>query len=200
MNDNELVFLANDNNEDAINLIIDKYSKLINTILNEFTKIYNIVGIDRLDLFQEGLIGLINAIRTFRKEKDVLFYTYASKCIKYSILSEIRKSFRNKNKILNSSYSLDLLYDDSSESLYDIIKDIESDPSNIIINNESYDELFNNINSLLSKNEKEIFNLKIKGLSNREIALLLEKDSKYVENSLFRINRKYKKNLTKVSE
>ena len=198
LNDNELIYLASDNNEEATNLLVKKYKNLITTILKEYTNKYNINGIDIADLYQEGLVGLLTAIETFDKEKNILFYTYASVCIRTTIVSEIRKTFRNKNKILNNSYSLDLIYEDSSYNLYEMLKDDLSDPSKIILDKESEDELICNIKDLLSDSEKTIFELKLKGVSNTEIATLLNKDKKYVENALFRINKKYKNYKAKI--
>jgi len=192
MNDNELIYLANEHNEDATNLIIKKYKNIILSVLKEYQKKYDIFGVEIADLYQEGLIGLLNAIETFDTNKDILFYTYARVCIRTSIMSEIRRTFRNKNRILNNSYSLDLLYDNSATSLYEIIKDETSNPDKIIINEENQNELIENIKKLLSKSEITIFELKLKGLTNKEICSLLEKDKKYVENTLFRINKKYK--------
>jgi len=192
MNDNELVYLSNEHNEEATNLIIKKYKNIILSILKEYQKKYDIYGVEIADLYQEGLIGLLNAIETFDANKDVLFYTYARVCIRTSIMTEVRRTFRNKNRILNNSYSLDFLYDNSTSSLYEIIKDDKSNPDNIIINEESQNELIEDIKKLLSKSEIIIFELKLKGLTNKEICSLLEKDKKYVENTLFRINKKYK--------
>lgn len=192
LNDNELILLSCESNEEATELLIKKYKNLILSILNEYKKKYNIYGVEIADLYLEGLIGLLTAIETFDKNKDILFYTYVSVCIRTSIMSAIRRTFRNKNKILNNSYSLDLMYDDTKTSLYEVLTDENSDPNNILLKEESINEIILNITKLLSKNEKLIFDLKLKGLSNQEIASLLDKDKKYVENTLFRIKNKYK--------
>ena len=81
LNDNELVYLCNENNEEATNILIDKYKSSILSILREYLKEYNVVGIEVADLYQEGLIGLIHAIDSFDEKKDVTFYTYANACI-----------------------------------------------------------------------------------------------------------------------
>lgn len=192
MNDNELVSLANDNNEEAINLLINKYKNIIITVLKDNKQKYNIYGLDIADLYQEGLLGLFTAIETYNKEKDILFYTYASVCIKSYIMTAIRKTFRNKNKILNNSYSLDLLYDESNASLHEVLEDTSSNPDDIIIGKETEAELIKTIRSLLTKTELTIFELKLKGLSNNEISSLMNEDKKNIENALYRIKRKYK--------
>ncbi len=192
LNDNELVYLCAENNEDAANLLISKYKGCILTTLKDYLKEYNIIGVEIADLYQEGLIGLIHAINSFDKEKDVTFYTYANACIKTSLISAMRQTFRKKNRILNNSYSLDNLIEESNYSFYELMKDYSSDPDRILSQREDENDLINRIKSKLSKNEITIFELKLKGLSNKEICNLIDKDKKYVENTMFRINKKYK--------
>ena len=192
LNDNELLFLVSENNEDATNLLISKYKILILSNLKDFLKEYNIIGVEVADLYQEGLIGLLQAINTFDKEKDNTFYTYANTCIKSSLLTAIRKTFRMKNRILNNSFPLDKLIEETNYNYYEIFKDYRNDPDILISREEEESELLESIKDKLSNNEKTIFELKLKGLSNGEIASLIDKDKKYVENTMFRINRKYK--------
>ena len=97
-----------------------------------------------------------------------------------------------KNRILNNSYSLDKLIEETNYNYYEIFKDYRNDPDILISQKEEENDLINAIKSKLSNNEKSIFELKLKGLSNSEIANLMDKDKKYVENTMFRINRKYK--------
>ena len=192
LNDNELVYLCSENNEDAVLVMIDKYRNCILNILKEYLKEYDIRGMEIADLYQEGLIGLIHAIKTFNQNKDTTFYTYANACIKNSIVSAMRQSFRKKNNILNNSYSLDNLIEDSNYSFYEIFKDDNSDLSTLLLDKESSDELINKIRAKLSESENEIFELRLKGLSNLEISELLDKDKKIIENTMYRINKKYK--------
>ncbi len=192
LNDNELVYLCAESNEEAANILISKYKNCILMTLKEYLKEYNIIGVEIADLYQEGLIGLIHAINTFDKEKDVTFYTYANACIKTSLISAMRQTFRKKNRILNNSYSLDNLIEDSNYSFYELFKDYSNDPDRIISQKEDEKDLINKIKSKLSKNEIVVFELKLKGLSNKEICSLIDKDKKYVENTMFRINKKYK--------
>lgn len=192
LNDNELVYLCAENNEDAINLIVNKYKNCILMILKEYLKEYNIIGVEVADLYQEGLIGLMHAIHSYNPTRDVLFYTYANACIRTSLMSAIRQTFRQKNRILNYSYSLDKIFEDSGDNFYEILKDESYEPNKLLLSSEDENELINNLKSKLSKSELAIFELRLKGLSNGEIASLIDKDTKYIENSLFRIKRKYK--------
>lgn len=192
LNDNELVYLCAENNEDAINLIVNKYKNCILMILKEYLKEYNIIGVEVADLYQEGLIGLMHAIHSYNPTRDVLFYTYANACIRTSLISAIRQTFRQKNRILNYSYSLDKIFEDSGDNFYEILKDESYEPNKLLLSSEEENELINKLKSKLSKSELAIFELRLKGLSNGEIATLIDKDTKYIENSLFRIKRKYK--------
>ena len=192
LNDNELVYLCAENNEDAINLIVNKYKNCILMILKEYLKEYNIIGVEVADLYQEGLIGLMHAIHSYNPTRDVLFYTYANACIRTSLISAIRQTFRQKNRILNYSYSLDKIFEDSGDNFYGILKDESYEPNKLLLSSEDENELINKLKSKLSKSELAIFELRLKGLSNGEIATLIDKDTKYIENSLFRIKRKYK--------
>ena len=192
LNDNELVYLCAENNEDAINLIVNKYKNCILMILKEYLKEYNIIGVEVADLYQEGLIGLMHAIHSYNPTRDVLFYTYANACIRTSLMSAIRQTFRQKNRILNYSYSLDKIFEDSGDNFYEILKDESYEPNKLLLTSEDENELINKLKSKLSKSELAIFELRLKGLSNGEIASLIDKDTKYIENSLFRIKRKYK--------
>ena len=197
-NDNELVYLCHENNEDATNIIINKYKKQILITLKEYRKKYNIVGIETADLYQEALLGLLRAINTYKEDKDVTFYTYANVCIKKSIINAIKKTFEKKSRILNNSYSLDKLINNSESNLYEIFKDESSDPDKLIIDRESVDEFVKKLESKLSKSEIEIFELKLKGLKNNEISSIIDKDKKYIENTMFRITKKYKELMNKV--
>lgn len=192
LNDNELVYLCAENNEEAMNLIVNKYKNCILMILKEYLKEYNIIGVEVADLYQEGLIGLMHAIHSYNSTRDVLFYTYANACIRTSLMSAIRQTFRQKNRILNYSYSLDKIFEDSGDNFYEILKDESYEPNKLLLSSEEESELINKLKDKLSKSELAIFELRLKGLSNGEIASLIDKDTKYIENSLFRIKRKYK--------
>lgn len=192
LNDNELVYLCAENNEEAMNLIVNKYKNCILIALKEYLKEYNIIGVEVADLYQEGLIGLMHAIHSYNPTRDVLFYTYANACIRTSLMSAIRQTFRQKNRILNYSYSLDKIFEDSGDNFYEILKDESYEPNKLLLSSEEENELINKLKDKLSKSELAIFELRLKGLSNGEIASLIDKDTKYIENSLFRIKRKYK--------
>ncbi len=199
INDNELIYLCNENNEIAFDTVIDKYKNCILNILKEYIKKYNVIGVEIADLYQEGLLGLIKAIRTYDEKKDALFYTYANACIRKNIINAIKKTFEKKHRILNNSYSLDYIINGGSTNYYETFKDESYEPNRLIMDKEEENEIIDFLKTKLSNKELEVFELKLKGLKNSEICKILDKDKKYIENTLFRINRKYKEYFNKVN-
>ncbi len=197
LNDNELVYLCCENSEEAYNTIINKYKPVIFSTVKQYMKELNIVGSESNDFYQEGLIGLMTAINTYDETKDTTFYTYATKCIKNNMLSSVRKSFSKKSKILNESFSLDKMIDDSNLDFYDVFSDERSNPLNILFEEEEGKVLLNKLKDMFSNGEKEIFEYKVLGLSNAEIAEKINKSKKYVENTMFRIGKKYRELMNK---
>lgn len=197
LNDNELVYLCCENSEEAYNTIINKYKPIILSTVKQYMKELNIIGSEINDFYQEGLIGLMTAINTYDETKDTTFYTYATKCIKNNMLSSVRKSFSKKSKILNDSYSLDKMIDDSNLDFYDVFSDERSNPLNILFEEEEGKVLLNKLKDMFSSGEKEIFEYKVLGLSNAEIAEKINKSKKYVENTMFRIGKKYRELMNK---
>lgn len=197
LNDNELVYLCCENNEDAYNAVITKYKPIILSLVKQYMKELNIVGVDINDFYQEGLIGLLTSINTYDESKDTTFYSYAIKCIKNNMLSYVRKSFSKKSKILNDSYSLDKMIDESNSVYYDIFSDEKNNPSYILFKEEDGKLLLSKLSGILSDSEKEIFNYKLAGLSNGEISEKINKSKKYIENTMFRITKKYKEIINK---
>lgn len=193
-NDNEIIYMIHEGNEEACDFLIDKYKYLIKKVINELTESSTLVGIEKIDLYQEGLIGLLSAIKSYKDNKDVLFYTYAYKCIRTHMLTCLRDLNRKKHMILNTSYSLDRVFsNDQDSSLYDVIKDESSNPNKLIIEGEIENEMLSKLFEICSKNEVEILKLKLNGFSNKEISQIINKEKKYIENTLFRIKNKYKK-------
>lgn len=192
INDNELIELSHNKNEESINILIDKYKPIINKIIKELLYKYEIKGIDYNDLYQEGMLGLMNAIEHYNTSKNILFYTFACVCIKSSIISELRRTFRNKNKYFNESVSFEELTDKSS-LINDLFVDSNSNPDSILINREEEKEFIDSFKNILTLREKEVFELKMNDFTNDEIAAVTNKSKKEIENTLFRIKSKYKK-------
>lgn len=191
-NDYELLNYISEGNEDANNIIIKKYEPLINKIATKMIPYCKNNGLEKSDLIQEGMIGLNHAIEKYHEQKDVLFYTYAKKCIERKIISVVLGSNRNKNKILNESIS----YDDDENSLLKIIKSEALSPEEELINIELEEDLLKKIKEVLTDFEDQVFSLLICGFKYKEIAEILDKDDKSIDNAIQRIKNKIK-NVTK---
>ncbi|CCY46631.1 rNA polymerase sigma factor sigma-70 family [Firmicutes bacterium CAG:822] len=195
INDYEVLSMVADN-EDATELLFKKYKPLIVGLAK---KIYNNnqnTGFDLNDLIQEGMIGFSTAINTFDENKDTTFFTYAKTCIERRLISLIKSASRLKHQILNESYSVEDLAQDN-KSLENLLEDSTSNPENKIIDDENTNELIRNIQKQLTPLESAVFELKISGFTYREIADILDKDSKSIDNAISRIKTKVQKYLEK---
>ena len=187
-NDYELISLIAEKNEDANNILIKKYEPLINKIATKMLPYCKNNGLEKSDLIQEGMIGLNHAIDRYQEQENILFYTYAKTCIERKIISVVISSNRNKNKILNESIS----YDDDENLLLKFIKDSTPNPEEILIDNELEEALVIKIKQQLTELEKEVYELLISGFKYKEIAEILEKDNKSIDNAIQRIKNKIK--------
>lgn len=195
INDYEVLSMVADN-KDATELLFKKYKPLIVGLAK---KIYNNnqnTGFDLNDLIQEGMIGFSTAINTFDENKDTTFFTYAKTCIERRLISLIKSASRLKHQILNESYSVEDLAQDN-KSLENLLEDSTSNPENKIIDDENTNELIRNIQKQLTPLESAVFELKISGFTYREIADILDKDSKSIDNAISRIKTKVQKYLEK---
>lgn len=148
-------------------------------------KYINNCGVDRVDLIQEGMIGLTNAINSFKDQKDTSFYTYARTCIERSMISFIISVNRKKYQILNESVS----YDNPNLIIDKVLKD-ENNPLDIMINDSEIKITEEKIKSKLTTFEDQVFSLMLSGFKYKEIADILDKDSKSIDNAIQRIRTK----------
>ena len=183
-NDFELVSLIRENNEEAREILYNKYKPII--VKKSTDQIYKLgsYGMEINDLIQEGYIGLDNAINCFNEKENTSFYTFALLCIDRQIITCIKKNTNNKAMILNDAINLD----DGKEYLFRDNTDIEGS----FINKEDAKEFINLICDSLSDIEKKVFSLKLEGYDIGESANLLNKDTKVIYNTLHRIKYKIK--------
>lgn len=191
INDNELLSLVFESNEEAKSILVKKYTGIVYKIAYKYKSLGESLGIDEKDLVQEGLIGLTKAIDTYDTQKEVLFYTYVTTCIEASIKGALRNANRKKNKTLNSSISLERLYEQEA-NMDEILKDENSNPSLKIQEEESMDEILKKAKKILAPFEYKVLELKIFGYTNQEVANITNKNKKAIENTLFRIKNKLK--------
>ena len=144
-------------------------------------------GVDLNDLIQEGMLGLNEAINSFREDKEANFGTYARLCIQRKIMSLVRSTKSQKNMILNSSFSLE---DEDSFDRY--LSDNSLNPSIMVEDYDFAEHIFNELDKELTDLEKQVFELKKDGFDYKEIAEILEKDAKAIDNAIQRIKTKLK--------
>lgn len=197
LNDYELISYISENNEEANDIIFEKYKPLIIDRSNKLFTYCKNCGAEVNDLIQEGMVGLSDAIKNFSETKEASFYTYASKCINHKIISYIVKSRRLKNKILNNSIFLELNLQDESNSFGKNLADNSYNPEEILISEESKQEILDIIDKTLNDFEKEVMNLKINGFKYKEIADILGKDMKYIDNCIQKSKAKIREQLAK---
>lgn len=190
-NDYELVSYIHEGNEDANNILIKKYEPLINKISLKMLPYCKNNGLELADLVQEGMIGLNHAIDRYQEQENILFYTYAKKCIERKIISVVITSNRSKNKILNESVS----YDDEENKIIKYLQDSNPSPLEEIMDLETQENLLNKVKNILTEFEEEVFQLHISGFKYKEIAEMLDKTPKSIDNTIQRIKTKIKKQL-----
>ena len=186
-NDYELVFLAQEGNEDAINLIYQKYKPIIVKKSKNAIVFASHHGVEINDIMQEGFIGLEEAIRNFSQDTEATFYTFATLCIDRQIASYLRKMTSGKDRVLNEAVTIN----DSLEKTMRDGMDIEK----YFIGKDNNKEIAIIIREKLTDFEKKAFDLRVKGYSFEEIAKTLNKDMKAIYNTFFRIREKIKKSI-----
>lgn len=194
MEDNEIAVLAAGGDSGALNYLLTKYKSLA----RNKARSYFLVGADREDIIQEGMIGLFKAIRDFNPERQSSFYTFADLCITRQIITAIKTATRKKHIPLNSYISIYKPDEEQSDrSLLDTLpKTSDLNPENIFIEEEGKSEIEDRMLKMLSKLEREVLMLYLKDKSYDEIADKLGRDAKTVDNALQRIKRKLDKYLS----
>lgn len=193
MTDEQIIaFVHNQNDLEAQDYIIDKYKPLVIAKARS----YFIMGADKEDIIQEGMIGLYKAIRDFNPKKQVGFFSFAELCILRQIITAIKMANRQKHYPLNSYLSLNRsVYDEEDDCTYiELLSyDIKSNPESLVIGNENKRAIEKSIALSLSKLERQVLNLYLKGKSYVEIAKMIKRDEKSIDNALQRIKKKVEK-------
>jgi len=197
--DEELVSKARDGSEVALEVLINKYKNFVRAKARS----YFLVGADRDDIIQEGMIGLYKAVRDFRADKLSSFRAFAELCVTRQIITAIKTATRQKHIPLNSYISLNKpIYDeDSDRTLMDVISGVHiSDPEELVINREEFDDIESKMGEILSDLEWQVLVSYLEGRSYQEIAAELNRHVKSVDNALQRVKRKLEKYLEKRCE
>ncbi len=192
-NDYELLYLIEEENEEAKEIFFEKYKPIVEMKANKFYSTYNNNGYELNDLIQEGMLALNKAIKDYKDEKDVKFNTFANVCIERQMLSFIRSVNRQKHQLLNNSISIDA-QNSNGMSLYDMLNDNEANnPEKSFVSIEEQKDLKNKMKEYLTERESEVFDLRFEGFSYQEIASLLNISVKSVDGTISRIKQKLAK-------
>lgn len=194
MVDEDLVETAKNGDDRASEFLINKYRNFVRVK----AKAYFLIGADREDIIQEGMIGLYKAIRDFRRDKLSSFRAFAELCVTRQIITAIKTATRQKHIPLNSYISLNKpIYDeDSDRTLLDVIGGMNvSDPEELVINEEASARMRARIRSNLSDLEHRVLSAYLEGKSYQEMANELQRHVKSIDNALQRVKRKLERNL-----
>lgn len=189
LTDEELVKMAQEGSVTAEEFLINKYKELAKIK----SSVYFIVGGDKEDVIQEGMIGIFKAIREFREEKTTSFKTFAEVCINRQIISAIRKANLRKHQILNESVSLSQEQDskDGQKPLEERLRSKDNDdPETLMLMKEIMAFLIEDSNELFSPLEQKVLAEMLQGKKYKEIAMTLHRSSKTVDNAMQRIKKK----------
>ena len=197
MSDDELLELINKKDTDALDFLICKYKDLVNSKVNK----YFIIGAEKEDIVQEGLIGLYKAIKDYKPDKQNSFKSFANLCIERQLITAIKSSNRQKHMPLNSYLSLNMTAYENEDGnndtqIVDVLENtVIEDPLDTITKKEYFSSVENVIDSSLSDFEKKVLNRYVQGESYVKIAERLDAPVKSVDNAIQRIRKKTAKNI-----
>jgi len=195
LQDERVVQLAQAGDAEALLTLIDRYREFVRLK----TRSYFLVGADREDIFQEGMIGLFKAIRDYRKDRDASFRAFAEICVTRQIITAVKTATRQKHTPLNSYVSLNnpaVEVEEPERAVADVLASREAlDPADLVISTEEALSIRNSFAKMLSRLEAEVLKLYIEGCSYQEIAVDLDRHVKSIDNALQRIKRKVEQHL-----
>ena len=188
--DEELLQAVSAGDRYAEEALVERYLRMVRRCARPLF----LTGGDSEDLIQEGMFGLLSAIRQYEPEQGAAFPTFAEHCIRMRLLSAVKSASRLKHLPLNDGVSLEQLSEDSSMQLSAMPDVLRRNPEELVLARERTEELYAALAQCLSKLEKQVLGLYLEGLSYREIAARLGKEDKAVDNAVQRIRRKLARN------
>ncbi|MBP3457218.1 MAG: sigma-70 family RNA polymerase sigma factor [Bacilli bacterium] len=191
-NDYELSQMFNENDENAKDVLFEKYSYIIDIIINKYKKTFYALNMDLSEVRQDANLAFTDAIIRYSCEKETSLPTFISIVVERKVQNAVRKAETIKNKMYTSAYSLDYEYDAFQKPLTEIIGDTSEEPLNNMTKKEEYEELVKKIDSILSPNENDVYKLLIRGFNYHDIAKILGKEPKQIDNTIQRIRQKIK--------
>ncbi|GAA0110426.1 RNA polymerase sporulation sigma factor SigH [Clostridium tertium] len=190
--DEEVVGEAKKGNSRAQDYLISKYENFVKAK----AKSYFLIGADKEDIYQEGMIGLYKAIRDFKSDRLTSFKAFAELCITRQIITAIKTATRQKHIPLNTYISLNkpIYEEESDRTLIDVLSGLKiTDPEELIIGKEQLKHIEGEMAKVLSDLEMEVLQSYLDGKSYQEIACDLDRQAKSIDNALQRVKRKLEK-------
>lgn len=189
--DEDLIEMIKSGDKLALEHLIDRYKNLVNIKVSK----YYIIGAEKEDIIQEGLIGLYKAIKSYQPDKQNSFKNFASICIERQLITAIKSSNRQKHMPLNSYVSLNKdAYESDDDNNADLIEILDAnvveDPLEMLTKKEYYETVENTIDKSLSNFEKKVLNCYMQGESYVQIAQRLDAPVKSIDNAIQRIRKK----------
>ena len=195
LSDEEAVKLAQANDAEALSMLIDRYRGLVRLK----TRSFFLIGADREDIVQEGMIGLLKAIRDYRGDRHASFRAFAEICVTRQIITAVKTATRLKHAPLNSYVSLNnpaVEVEEPDRVVEEVVVSRETlDPADLVISSEEALSIRDSFAKMLSRLEAEVLMLHIEGRSYQEIAVDLDRHVKSIDNALHRIKRKVEQHL-----
>jgi len=192
--DDELIELVHNGDSDALDFLITKYRSFVRMKARS----YFLIGADKEDIIQEGMIGLYKSIRDYRGDKLASFRAFAELCITRQIITAIKTATRQKHIPLNSYVSLDkpIFDEESDRTLMDVISgSVIDDPEELMIHREDFDYMEEKMSEILSELEQQVLALYLDGQSYHEISEELNRHVKSIDNALQRVKRKLEQHI-----
>ncbi|WP_245639565.1 RNA polymerase sporulation sigma factor SigH [Viridibacillus arvi] len=186
--------MVHSGDSEALDFLITKYKSFVRMKV----KSYFLIGADKEDIVQEGMIGLYKAIRDFKGDKLSSFKAFAELCITRQIITAIKTATRQKHIPLNSYISLDkpIFDEESQRTLMDVLTgSVVDDPEELIIHREEFSYMEEKIGEILSDLERQVLALYLDGQSYHEISAELNRHVKSIDNALQRVKRKLERHL-----
>ncbi|WAM34440.1 RNA polymerase sporulation sigma factor SigH [Caldicellulosiruptor morganii] len=190
--DEELVRYSKEGIKEATEELLNRYQNFVKAKC----RVYFLIGAEKDDIYQEGMIGLFKAVRDFDESKYPTFRLFAELCITRQVITAIKTASRQKHIPLNTYISLNKpVYEENDErTLLDTIANsLISDPEEVMITKEEFENALNVITGCLSPFENRVLSLYLEGRSYQEIAEMINKDVKSIDNALQRVKKKIEK-------
>lgn len=192
--DEEIVQLIRNGCKKGMEHLIEKYKPLVRAK----SRSYFLIGADREDIVQEGMIGLFKAIRDYKDDKSIPFRLFAEMCVTRQIITAVKTATRQKHIPLNSYVSLNkrVFDEESDKMLIEVLQEVSvSDPEELFISKEEYGAIEGKMHELLSPFEKRVLYMYLGGIAYQDIAKQLRKPVKSIDNALQRLKKKIEKGI-----